>query len=227
MSDLEPLFPKEVARTSHFRRTIIRKTMQLIKEYPDMDEADLLELTEKECVQICDLCLQSASKESESEELVKKYFLSENELQRKDHVGRFFVQKLEAHLQDEVSKKNLYPAFAQSVKDLLGTDAYGQFNNQIKALLNECNELGTNYDGMLETEEAYKLMKEIARLYRKELKKSSHGPLLLKNLIQSALIKYQYKNPNESFDVDALAEIAFDDFLRALELNYLTDKADE
>ena len=113
------------------------------------------------------------------------------------------------------------------MKDLLGVDPYDQFNDRIKALLDECVELGTNYDGMLETVEAFTVMKEIARMYRKELKKSSHGPLLLKNLIEAALIKYQYKNPGDAFDVDVLAERAFDDFMRALELNYLTDKADD
>jgi len=227
MDDFEPLFPKDVERTRQFRRMIIRKTMQLMKEYPDMDEVDLLELAERECVQICDLCVQSASNESSSEDLVKKYFLDEKELQRKDHVGRFFVQKLEAYLQNEVSRKNLYPAFAQSVKDLLGADSYDLFNDRIITLLNECRELDTNYDGMLETVDAYNLMKEIARAYRKELKKSPHGSLLVKNLIESALIKYQYKNPEDAFDVDTLVERAFDDFIQALELNYLADKADD
>ena len=146
---------------------------------------------------------------------------------KKSHVGRFFVQKLEAHSQNDVSRKNLYPAFAQSVKDLLGADSYDLFNDHIKVLLAECRELGTNYDGMLETVEAYNLMKEIARAYRKELKKSPYGSLLLKNLIESALIKYQYKNPGDAFDVGTLVEQAFDDFLRALELNYLLDKAED
>ena len=227
MDDFEPLFPEDVIRTRQFRQTIIRKTMQLIKEYPDMDESDLLELVEKECVEICDFCVQSASQESSSEDLVKKYFLHEKELQRKDHVGRFFVQKLEAHLQNDVSRKNLYPAFAQSVKDLLGADSYDLFNDRIKVLLAECRELGTNYDGMLETVEAYNLMKEIACAYRKELKKSPYGSLPLKNLIESALIKYQYKNPGDAFDVGTLVEQAFDDFLRALELIYLSDKAED
>ena len=227
MGDFEPLFPKDVERTRQFRRTIIRKTMQLMKEYPDMSEVDLLELVERECVQICDLCVQSASHETSPEDLVKKYFLNERELQRKDHVGRFFVQKLEAHLQDEVSRKNLYPAFAQAVKELLGADSYDLFNDRIIILLNECRELGTNYDGMLETVDAYNLMKEIARVYRKEIKKSPHGSLLLKNLIESALIKYQYKNPGDAFDLGTLVERAFDDFMRALELNYLSDKADD
>ena len=227
MSDFEPLFPKDVERTRQFRQTIIRKTMQLMKEHPDMADGDLLELVERECVQICDLCVQSAASEDGSGDLVKKYFLNEKELQRKDHVGRFFVQKLEAHLQDEISRKNLYPAFAQSVKDLLGIDAYDQFNDRIKKLLEECLELETSYDGMLETTEAYNLMKEIARTYRKEIKKSDHGPLLLKNNIEAALIKYQYKHPKDAFNMDALVERAFDDFMRALELNYLSDKADE
>ncbi len=227
MDDFEPLFPEDVIRTRQFRQTIIRKTMQLIKEYPDMDESDLLELVEKECVEICDFCVQSASQESSSEDLVKKYFLHEKELQRKDHVGRFFVQKLKVHLQNDVSRKNLYPAFAQAVKELLGADSYDPFNDRIKILLAECRELGTNYDGMLETVEAYNLMKEIARAYRKELKKSPYGSLLLKNLMESALIKYQYKNPGDAFDVGTLVEQAFDDFLRALELNYLSDKAED
>ncbi len=227
MSDFEPLFPKELVRTARFRRMIIRKTMQLMKEYPDLGEVDLLDLAEKECAQICDLCVQSAADESQSEGLVKKYFLNEKEMQRKDHVGRFFVQKLEAHLQNEISRKNLYPAFAQSVRDLLGADAYDQFNDRIKALLDEYLELGTNYDGMLDTFDSYTLMKEIANIYRKELKKSPHGTLLLKNNIEEALIKYQYKHPEDAFDLDALVERAFDDFMRALELNYLSDKADE
>ncbi len=70
-------------------------------------------------------------------------------------------------------------------------------------------------------------MKEIARVYRKELKKSPHGSLLLKNNVEEALIKYQYKHPEDAFDLDSLVERAFDDFMRALELNYLTDKADD
>ena len=227
MDDFEPLFPKDMVRTSQFRRMIIRKTMQLLREYPDLGEVDLLELAEKECAQICDLCVQSASDVPGSENLVKKYFLNEKEMQRRDHVGRFFVQKLEPNLQNEISRKNLYPAFAQSVKDLLGADSYDLFNGRITALLGEYTDLGTNYDGMLETVEAFALMKEIARVYRKELKKSPHGTLLLKNNIEEALIKYQYKNPEDSFDLDSLVERAFDDFMRALELNYLTDKADE
>ena len=229
MSDFEPLFPKELVRTARFRRMIIRKTVQLMKECPDLGEVDLLELAEKECAQICDLCLQSAASTdpSSSEDLVKRYLLNVRELQRKDHVGRFFVKKLEEHLQDDISRKNLYPAFAQSVRDLLGADSYDQFNERIKALLADCLDLGTSYDGMLETTEAYALMKEIARVYRKQFKKSPHGSLLLNNLIEFAMIKYQYKNPGHSFDLDALVERAVDDFMRALELIYLSDKAEE
>ncbi len=218
MEEYTPLFAEESQRTKQFRLVIIRKTLQLIKQHPNATEDEILAMSEKEALQICDLCVESSFEEG-SRPLIEQYFMTEKEGQRRNHVGRFFLHKLEDQLKGPLYKQCLFPLLAESVKSLLGDEKTEVYTGRIKAFLQEMGHQGMSYNESMDTQPAYEIMEEIIGEYLKEMKKESVYQDQLKTQIDEALAQYQAKNPDKVVDIDKNVQLIFDKYMHALEVN--------
>ncbi len=218
MNNYNPLFPDESKRTEQFRRVIIRKSIQLVRENPGMEESELLEIAEKEAIQVCDLCIESAF-DDQCPKLVNQYFINTEKSQRKDHVGRLFVHKLEPYFKKSQIRQTIYPALAKSVVILLGNDLWEEYNQKIYTLLKNANQKGFSYDTFLENPSAQKIMKELISLYWKEMQSTPAFQDQIINQIDDALIRFQAKNPSKCFDIEQFIREIYNDFIQALKEN--------
>ncbi len=218
MPSYKPLFQKESVRTRQYRRVIIRKTLQIIRNNPDLKDEEIMALAEQEAVKVCDLCVES-SMEEDSRELVDQYFLVEQEAQRKDHVGRFFLHPLDGELRKGHLKQCLIPVFCQSVVNLLGQDLYEQFSGRINQMIQIAQKHGIVYNDMLDSPPAKALIDEIIQAYKKEIGRTGGFEAQLKNQIDSALVNYQREHPGEEFNIEECIDGAYNEFTRLLGLD--------
>ena len=218
MADYKPLFAKESVRTRQFRRVIIRKTLKIIRENPDLTDQEIMILAEKEAVKVCDLCVES-SFEEKPHEAVGQYFLKEGHSERRDHVGRLFLHPLDGHLRKGNLKECLIPVFCQSVVNLLGQDGYDAFSKRIDQMVKVATNHGIVFREMLDSPPAKALTQEIIDAYRKEMKRTGGFAAQLKNQIDTALVNYQRDNPTEEFDIEQGVESAYNDFIELMGLN--------
>lgn len=218
MADYKPLFLKESQRTRQYRKVIIRKTLQIIRNNPDLKDEEIIRLAEKEALKVCDLCVES-SFEDEPRELIGQYFLNEHEGQRKDHVGRLFLHPLDGHLRRGALKECLIPVFCQSVVNLLGQEMYDAFSKRVEQMINVAQNHGIIYNEMLDSPPAQALMQEILTAYKKEMLNTGGFAAQLKNQIDGALVQYQRDNPGLEFDIEKGVEQAYADFIRLMKLD--------
>ena len=218
MENFTPLFPEESKRTEAFRRVIIRKTLQLARENPDLEEIDLIEAAEREAQKICDLCVE-ASFEDDPTNRIHQYFMDEKVSQRHNHVGRFFVAALEGYLNEPVIKQSVYRVMAQSTEDMLGKKEFEAYTAKIKELLENGIKEGLSYNQVMELKAAKSITHEIIQLYWEKSQNTKSFEKKLKKQIHSALTKYREQKPEENFEVDIYAQEIYDYFLTALEKN--------
>lgn len=218
MTDYKPLFQKESIRTHQYRRVIIRKTLQIIRNNPGLKEEEIIALAEDEAVKICDLCVESSMEEN-SRELVDQYFLMETEAQRQDHVGRLFLHPLDGELRKGYLKECLIPVFCESVLNLLGQETYDQFSERTHQMIQIAKKHGIIYSDMLDSPPAKALIKEIIQAYKDEIMASGVFEAQLKNQIDAALVIYQNEHPNEEFNIEKNIEGAYQDFARLMGLD--------
>lgn len=218
MTEYKPLFQKESYRTHQYRRVIIRKTLQIVRNNPGLKEEEIIALAEKEAVKICDLCVESSMEEN-SRELVDQYFLLEAEAQRQDHVGRLFLHPLDGELRKGFLKECLIPVFCESVLNLLGQELYDQFSERIQQMIQVARKHGVIYNDMLDSPPAKALIQEIIKAYKKEISESGGFEAQLKNQIDAALVIYQKEHPEEEFNIEKSIEGAYQDFTRLMGLD--------
>jgi len=202
MAEYTPLFIEESQRTKQFRRVIVRKTIQLLRKHPKATDEEI-----------------QSSFEEGSRPLIEQYFITEKEGQRRNHVGRFFLHKLEDQLKGPLYKECLFPLMADSVQSLLGEEKFDIYTGRIKAFLQEMGHQGMSYNEAMDTQPAYEIMEEIIKEYLKEMKSFPKYQEQLKSQIDDALAKYQSKNPQKVVDIDKNVQLIFDKFIHSLEIN--------
>ena len=215
MNDFNPLFPEDNKRTEQFRRVIIRKTLQLMRENPKMEDDQIIDLAEKEAARICDLCIESAY-EDDPTNRINQYFMDERVGQRRNHVGRFFVNALEGYLNEPIIKRAIYRVLAVSTEDLLGKKTFVSYTQKITALLGAGSKEGLSYNQVMNQKSSKEITHEIIKLYWDKLQKTPSFEKQLKNQINDALVKYQTQKPEEAFDIEVFVEEIYDYFITAL-----------
>lgn len=218
MTEFNPLFPEDSKRTEQFRRVIIRKTLQLVRENPKMEDDQIIELAEKEAAQICDLCIESAYEDDPSER-IHQYFMDEKVGQRRNHAGRFFVYALEGYLNEPVIKRAIYRVLAVSTEELLGKKIFTSYTQKITKLLEAGAKEGLSYNKVMDQKASKEVTLEILQLYWDGLQKNPGFEKQLKNQINDALVKYQTQKPEEVFDIEVFVEEIYDYFVTALKKN--------
>ncbi len=215
MDEFKPLFPEDSQRTEQFRRVIIRKTLQLARENPKMDDDQIIDLVDLEAVRICDLCVES-SYEDDPSNRINQYFMDERVGQRHNHVGRFFVYALEGYLNEPIIKRAIFRVLAVSTEDMLGKKKFAHYTQKIEELLKTGSKEGLSYDKVMEQKPSKEITLEILKLYWEKMQQTPSFEKQFKNQIDSALTKYQAQKPQEAFDIEVYVEEVYDYFITAL-----------
>lgn len=218
MSDFKPLFPEDSERTEQFRRLIIRKTLQLVRENPKLEDDQVIDLAEIEAKRICDLCIES-SYDEDPDSRISQYFMDERVGQRRNHVGRFFVFALEGYLNEPIIKRAIYRVLASSTEELMGKKTFNSYSQKITEILRAGSKEGLSYNKIMEQKPSKAVTHEIINLYWNELQNNPSYSKQLKNQIDSALTRYQAQKPAEAFDIEAFTEEVYDYFITALKKN--------
>jgi hypothetical protein len=108
--------------------------------------------------------------------------------QRKEHVGRFFLQLIEKNLRKPELPDCLLPVFANSVQSTIGVEQYEQMSGKISRLLEFGEKKGYDYDQILESKPGKSIAGEILTLYKNEMGSGSFEKLL-KNSLDETLVK--------------------------------------
>lgn len=212
MARIKPLFPQESIRTRQFRKVIIRKTLQIVRQHPTWADDDICALVEAEAISLCDMCVESSFNDGVSPGM-EHFFVDDSRDQRQDHVGRFFAHKMEKRLRSDHITNNLIPIFSESVASLLGHDTYEDYSKRLKDLIVNMTGKGMTYPGIIESEPAQHFTKEVIDAYRRELLNTGSFEDLLKNKLDAALARYQTDNLDKNIDIVAAVNRIYNDFL--------------
>ena len=133
--------------------------------------------------------------------------------QRKEHVGRFFLQNL---IWKDLRKLDLpeclLPVFAKSVHNTLGEQNYEQISGKINRLLEFGEKKGFDYDKILDSKPGKTIAKEILTLYKNEMG-SANFEKLLKNSLDETLVKNISNIESDSeLDIEETVNIAYKEF---------------
>ncbi|MBI5427355.1 MAG: hypothetical protein HZA02_03655 [Nitrospinae bacterium] len=216
MAEYKPLFPGELVRTRHYRKVIIRKTIQIARANPDRTDEEIAELAEREVAPLCDLCVESSFDDAKPH-LVGRYFLDEDKEERQDHVGRFFIHRMEKQLRANDITKYLIPVFAQSVASLLGQEKYEDFGDRLQRLLNQTVKQGMIYQEALESRRGQGLIHEILKSYKREIANTPGFKDRLKNKMDAELVKLQSNFNGDSLNIVETVNLAYEEFLRLID----------
>jgi len=215
MVDPQLQYPEESRRTQYFRRVIIRKTLQIARENPQLGYEEIADLAEKILARVCDLCVNSAMEETGTT-LQSKIFLQDPHDERRDHVGRFFLFPLEKELRS-AGLKDFLPAIAQSVPSLLGHEVYQDFSTRLQELLTDQSKQGKAYQVAMTSPAAQIIIREIHELYKKEILNSPGFGDRLKNQFDEVFIKAQ-KRTQQSTNMEKTIDHVYNTFIRILGL---------
>ncbi|MBI4389790.1 MAG: hypothetical protein HY580_06375 [Nitrospinae bacterium] len=215
MAEYKPLFPTELDRTRHYRKVIIRKTIQIARANPDRTDEEIAELAEREVAPLCDLCVESSF--DDAKPLVERYFLDEDKEERQDHVGRFFIHRMEKRLRANDITKYLIPVFAQSVASLLGQEKYEDYGDRLQRLLNKTIKEGMTYQEALESRHGQSLTQEILKSYKHEIANTPGFKDRLKNKMDAELVKLRSNFNGESLNIVETVNFAYEEFLRLID----------
>ena len=218
MAKFKPLFPEESMRTRQFRKVIIRKTLQIARKHPNWTDEEISALVEAEAVSLCDLCVETSFSEK-PELVVGQHFTDDVRDQRQDHVGRFFVHKIQNQFRADKLTNNLIPIFSQSVISLLGHDVHESYSNRLKELISHMTQEGVSYEGIVESEPAELIMREIMDVYIHEMNRTSSFEALLKNKLDAELARYQADHQDKHIDIVSAVNQIYGDFLEAIGVN--------
>ena len=226
MARIKPLFPQESIRTRQFRKVIIRKTLQIVRQHPTWADDDICALVEAEAISLCDMCVESSFNDGASPGM-EHYFLADARDQRQDHVGRFFVYKMERQLRSDHITNNLIPIFSESVASLLGHDTYEEYSKRLKDLIDGMTDKGMTYPEIIKSEPAQRFIQEVVDAYKHELLKTSSFEDLLKNKLDAELARYQTDNLDKSIDIVEAVNSIYRNFLTTIGLVSPKDSGNE
>ena len=158
----------------------------------------------------------SSSTESDSDRdhaRTKRRMKKKDRDQRKEHVGRFFLQNL---IWKDLRKLDLpeclLPVFAKSVHNTLGEQNYEQISGKINRLLEFGEKKGFDYDKILDSKPGKTIAKEILTLYKNEMG-SANFEKLLKNSLDETLVKNISNIESDSeLDIEETVNIAYKEF---------------
>ena len=177
------------------RQDIIFKILKIASDNPDLSLDEQFKLSESNTKAmftelLSDGTLSSTESDSDREQArTKRRMKKKDRDQRKEHVGRFFLQNL---IWKDIRKLDLpdclLPVFAKSVHNTIGEENYEQMSGKINRLLEFGEKKGFDYDKILDSKPGKTIAKEILTLYKNEMG-SANFEKLLKNSLDETLVK--------------------------------------
>jgi leucyl-tRNA synthetase len=135
--------------------------------------------------------------------------------QRKEHVGRFFVNLMEKNIRQPGIPDCLIPVFANSVQATIGEEAYTQISSKIDRLLEFAEKKGFDYDQILASKPGKTIAAEILSVYNTETSSSSEKQL--KNNLDETLVKNIESIENgQELNIEDTVNLAFNEFNKYL-----------
>ena len=136
--------------------------------------------------------------------------------QRKEHVGKFFLQLIEKNLRKPELPDCLLPVFANSVQSTIGVEQYVQMSGKISRLLEFGEKKGYDYDQILDSKPGISIAGEILTLYKNEMGSSSFEKLL-KNSLDETLVKNIATIENgQDLNIEDTVNLAYREFSKYL-----------
>ena len=140
--------------------------------------------------------------------------------QRKEHVGKFFLQLIEKNLRKPELPDCLLPVFANSVQSTIGVEQYEKMSGKISRLLEFGEKKGFDYDQILDSKPGKSIAGEILTLYKNEMGSGSFEKLL-KNSLDETLVKNIPNIENGAdLNIEDTVNLAYKEFNK-----YLSGKA--
>jgi len=201
------------------RQDIIFKILKIASDNSDLSLDEQFKLSESNTQAMFTELLNegtSSSTESDSDKeqaRTKRRMKKKDRDQRKEHVGRFFLQNL---IWKDIRKLDLpeclLPVFAKSVHNTIGEQNYEQISGKINRLLEFGEKKGFDYDKILDSKPGKTVAKEILTLYKNEMG-SANFEKLLKNSLDETLVKNISNIESDSeLDIEETVSTAYKEF---------------
>ena len=201
------------------RQDIIFKILKIASDNSDLTLDEQFKLSESNTQAMFTQLLNkgtSSSAESDSDReqaRTKRRMKKKDRDQRKEHVGRFFLQNL---IWKDIRKLDLpeclLPVFAKSVHNTIGEQNYEQISGKINRLLEFGEKKGFDYDKILDSKPGKTVAKEILTLYKNEMG-SANFEKLLKNSLDETLVKNISNIESDSeLDIEETVSTAYKEF---------------
>ena len=203
------------------RQDIIFKILKVVKDNSDLSSDELFKQVEAETMSMFNELIKPneenapKDKDEDSKVRTKRRMKRKDRNQRKDHVGRFFVNLMEKNIKQPGIPDCLIPVFAKSVQTTIGEELYAQISSKINRLLEFAEKKGFDYDKILASKPGKTIAAEILSLYNAEMSSSSEKQL--KNNLDETLVKNieSIKNGQE-LNIEDTINLAFNEFNKYL-----------
>ena len=200
------------------RQDIIFKILKIASDNSDLSLDEQLKLSELNTQAMFAQLMDEGASSSESDpdrerNRTKKRMKKKDRDQRKEHVGRFFLQNL---IWKDIRKLDLpdclLPVFAKSVHNTIGEENYEQISGKINRLLEFGEKKGFDYDKIMESKPGKTIAEEILTLYKNEMG-SSNFEKQLKNSLDETLVKNISNIESDSeLDIEETVSKAYNEF---------------
>ena len=200
------------------RQDIIFKILKIASDNSDLSLDEQLKLSELSTQAMFAQLMDEGASSSESDpdrekNRTKKRMKKKDRDQRKEHVGRFFLQNL---IWKDIRKLDLpdclLPVFAKSVHNTIGEENYEQISGKINRLLEFGEKKGFDYDKIMDSKPGKTIAEEILTLYKNEMG-SSNFEKQLKNSLDETLVKNISNIESDSeLDIEETVSTAYKEF---------------
>jgi hypothetical protein len=204
------------------RQDIIFKILKIASDNSDLGSDEQFNLadsgTKALFAQLMNEGVSSSTKEDPDREKArtKRRMKKKDRNQRKEHVGRFFLQLLEKNLRKPEIPDCLLPVFANSVQSTIGVEQYEQMSGKISRLLEFGEKKGYDYDQILDSKPGKSIAGEILTFYKSEMGAGSFEKLL-KNSLDETLVKNIPNIENGSdLNIEDTVNLAYKEFNKYL-----------
>ena len=203
------------------RQDIIFKILKMAKDNSDLSSDELFNQVEAGTLPMFNELTQPSEesaakdKDKDSKARIKRRMKRKDRNQRKEHVGRFFVNLMEKNIRQPGIPDCLIPVFANSVQATISEEAYTQISSKIDRLLEFAEKKGFDYDQILTSKPGKTIAAEILSVYNTETSSSSEKQL--KNNLDETLVKNIESIENgQELNIEDTVNLAFNEFNKYL-----------
>ncbi|MBT3367580.1 MAG: hypothetical protein HN472_14095 [Nitrospina sp.] len=204
------------------RQDIIFKILKMAKDNSDLSSDDLFNQVESATSSMFNQLTQSNAestpkdKDKDDKARTKRRMKRKDRNQRKEHVGRFFINLMEKNIKQPGIPDCLIPVFANSVQSTISEDAYTQLSGKIDRLLEFGEKKGFDYEQILDSKPGKTIATEILTLYNAETNSSSFEKQLRNNLDETLVKNIESIENGQELNIEDTVNLAFDEFSKYL-----------